>query len=417
MRKLTCDVAVIGAGPAGLAAAAEARRRGAGRVLVIERDIRAGGILRQCVHDGFGLHRFNKRMTGGQYAQQSINDAEAAGVEFLFNTMVLEVTRQRKIYACSEHGGMSEITCGAIILAMGCRERTRAQVFILGTRPSGVLTAGAVQRYINIEGYLPGKKAVILGSGDIGLIMARRMTLEGIQVEGVYEVMPTLGGLRRNAVQCLDDYGIALHLSTTVTQIYGEQRLEGLTVAQVDGERKPIPGTERYIDCDLLVLAVGLIPENELSIEAGIQLDPFTKGPVVDQDMMTSVPGIFACGNVAAVLDLVDYVSATGETAGRGAMKFLNGALDAQAPCVEIRHGENVGVMIPQIVRPGNLDGPLEVYLRVKKTLGPCELNASDGGGGMSRRRFPIALPPEMLQAKLDLKSWRAPVELSVREV
>lgn len=417
MRKLTCDVAVIGAGPAGLAAATQAKKQGAGRVLVIERDIRAGGILRQCIHDGFGLHRFGRRMTGGQYAQRSIDDAEAAGVEFLFDTMVLEVTRQRTIYACSERGGMAEITCGAIILAMGCRERTRAQVFILGTRPSGVLTAGAVQRYINIEGYLPGKKAVILGSGDIGLIMARRMTLEGIQVEGVYEVMPTLGGLRRNAVQCLDDYGIPLHLSTTVTQIYGQQRLEGLTVAQVDGERKPVPGTERYIECDLLVLAVGLIPENELSIEAGIQLDPFTKGPVVDQDMMTSVPGIFACGNVAAVFDLVDYVSATGETAGRGAMKFLSGRLDAQAPCVEIRRGENVGAMIPQRVRPGNLNGPLEVYLRVKKPLGPCALSVTDGGGGICRKRFPIALPPEMLQAELDLKSWQEPIALSVEEV
>ncbi len=417
MKQMTVDIAVIGGGPAGLAAAAEAKRQGAGRVLVIERDIQAGGILRQCIHDGFGLHRFGRRMSGGQYAQAFLDEAGKLGVEFLLNAMVLEVTQDRVVYACSEKEGMVRITCGAVILAMGCRERTRAQVFILGTRPSGILTAGAVQRYINIEGYLPGKRAVILGSGDIGLIMARRMTLEGIQVEGVYEIMPTLGGLRRNAVQCLDDYGIPLHLSTTVTQVYGEQRLERVQVQQVDENRDPIPGTERYIDCDLLVLAVGLIPENELSLDAGIQMDPATKGPVVDESFMTSVPGIFACGNVAAVFDLVDYVSLTGEAAARGAVRYISGRLNTQAPYLDLVRGQNVGVMLPQRLRLENLDGPLEVYLRVTKPLGKCRVTVRDGDSELYRKNHPIALPPEMLCGDVPLEECRSAPVISVEEV
>ncbi len=417
MKQMTVDIAVIGGGPAGLAAAAEAKRLGAEKVLVIERDIQAGGILRQCIHDGFGLHRFGKRMSGGQYAQSFLDDTKALGVDFLLNTMVLEVTKDRVIYACNEAEGMVRISCGAIILAMGCRERTRAQVFILGTRPSGILTAGAVQRYINIEGYLPGKRAVILGSGDIGLIMARRMTLEGVQVEGVYEIMPTLGGLRRNAVQCLDDYGIPLHLSTTVTQVYGEERLERVTVQQVDGERKPIPGTERDIECDLLVLAVGLIPENELSLGAGIQMDPVTKGPLVDESLMTSIPGIFACGNVAAVFDLVDYVSLTGETAARSAVKYIAGKLNTTAPYLELGRGENVGVMLPQRIRPENLDGPLSVYLRVAQPLNRCRVVVRDDDAELYKKSHQIALPPEMLCADISLEKCHGSPVISVEEV
>ena len=415
MKMLNCDVAVIGGGPAGLAAAAKAKQLGAEKVLILERDVRSGGILRQCVHDGFGLVRFGKRMSGGQYARHFLDDVKELGIEQLLNTMVLEITKDRVIYAVNETDGMLQISCGAIILAMGCRERTRQQVFIMGTRPAGILTAGAVQRYINIEGYLPGKKAVILGSGDIGLIMARRMTLEGMEVEGVYELKPTLGGLRRNKVQCLDEFNIPLHLATTVTQVYGEQRLTGLTVQQVDENRNPIPGTERYIECDLLVLAVGLIPENELSIAAGIEMDPATRGPVVDESMMTSIPGIFACGNVAAVFDLVDYVSETGETAARGAVRFLKGEIGAEDPYVEIAKGENVGVMIPQRVHASRIgEEGLSVYLRVTKPLEKCVLKAVDGDREIFRKRCDIALPPEMLRADIKKTEELASLKLEV---
>ena len=317
MHKIPVDIAVIGGGPAGLAAAVKAKEEGFKKVILIERDKEPGGILNQCIHDGFGLIRFGKQLSGCEYSQRYIHLAKEAGVEIHTDTMVLEITKDKEVYAVSAEEGASCWQAGAIILAMGCRERTRPQVGILGTRPSGVLTAGAVQKYINVQGFKPGQKAVILGSGDIGLIMARRMTLEHMKVEGVYEVMPNLGGLRRNKVQCLEDYGISLHLSTTVVKVHGKKKLEGVTVAKVDENRKPIPGTERYIECDLLVLSVGLIPENELSRHAGIQLHPVTKGPVVDQNMMTSIPGIFAAGNVSAVFDLVDYVSKTGESCCR----------------------------------------------------------------------------------------------------
>lgn len=418
MRQMPCDLAVIGGGPAGLAAAVEAKRQGVDRVVVIERDIAPGGILRQCVHDGFGLHRFGQRMTGGQYAQAFIDQAVDCGVEFLTDTMVLEVTPDRRVYAVGKKTGMLELSCGAVILAMGCRERTRSQVFLYGTRPSGVMTAGAAQRYINIDGYLPGKRAVILGSGDIGLIMARRMTLEGMEVEGVYEVMPNLGGLRRNAVQCLEDYDIPLHLSTTVTWIHGEKRLEGVTVSQVDAQRKPISGTERYIPCDLLVLAVGLIPENELSKQAGIQLDPVTKGPVVDESCMTSVEGIFAAGNVAAVFDLVDYVSQTGEQAARGAAKYLAGRLDTTSPYLALRPGENTGVILPQRVRPTNLEGEaLPVFLRVTTPIRNSALECTGTDGAVAcRRRYPVALPPEMLCCEIPKEKITSALTISVKE-
>ena len=298
MKQIKTDCAIIGGGPAGLAAAVEAHKAGLD-TLIIERDLSLGGILQQCIHDGFGLLRFKRRMTGGQYAQAFIDEVEASGIGVKLDTMVLEIRPDKTIYAVNEKDGLLEIKAGSIILAMGCRERTRSQVMIYGTRPAGVLTAGAVQRYINMEGYLPGKKAVILGSGDIGLIMARRMTLEDIEVKGVYEIMHTEGGLTRNIVQCLEDYDIPLHLGTTVTEIHGRDRIEGVTVAKVDENLKPIEGTEEYIDCDLLVLSVGLIPENELSEQLDIEMDPRTRGPVVDEQMMTSVPGIFAAGNVA----------------------------------------------------------------------------------------------------------------------
>ena len=403
MKTIQVDLAVIGGGPAGLAAAAEAKRQGIQRVVLIERDLELGGILQQCVHDGFGLHRFQRRMSGGQYAEAFIRDVQALDIQVQDNTMVLEITPDKKIYAVNEKEGMLLYECGAIILAMGCRERTRNQVFIYGSRTSGILTAGAVQRYINMEGYLPGRKAVILGSGDIGLIMARRMTLEGMEVEGVYEVMPSPGGLTRNIVQCLEDYNIPLHLSTTGVKTHGRERLTGVTVAKVDENRRPIPGTERYIDCDLLVLAVGLIPENELSRGAGIEIDPRTQGPVVDQDFMTSIDGVFAAGNVVAVFDLVDYVSETGEIAARGAARYLKKQREgsAETPVYhQVRAGEGVDFVIPQKVAAGEAQQDMAFYLRVKQPDQNMVLSCRMGEETVSSKKERAVAPPETLVAR-----------------
>ncbi len=400
MRRLSYDIVIIGGGPAGLAAALKAKELGAERILLLERDMELGGILQQCIHDGFGLHRFGQRMSGNQYAQAFIDEVEKGGIDVKTDTMALEVTPERVIYACNKAEGMLEIQAGAVILAMGCRERTASQVFIYGERPVGVLTAGAVQRYINMEGYLPGTKAVILGSGDIGLIMARRMTLEGIKVEAVYEVMQSPGGLTRNIVQCLDDYGIPLHLATTVTQVHGKNRVEAVTVAKVDEKMRPLPGTEETISCDLLVLAVGLIPENELSRGAGVELDPRTKGPVIDSAFMTSVPGIFAAGNVAVVFDLVDYVSESGEIAAQGAMDFLVGRLDAKAELKPVQTAENVNFVVPQCLRPDS--GAATFFMRVKSPAKKALLCCAGEEATVLEKTCRFIAPPEMLRFKLD---------------
>jgi NADPH-dependent 2,4-dienoyl-CoA reductase/sulfur reductase-like enzyme len=394
VKKIQTDVAVVGAGPAGLAAALEAGRLGVEKVLLLERDAGLGGILQQCIHDGFGIHRFGRRLSGNQYAQAFIDQVEASGIEVLTETMVLELGADRRIVACNK-GGILDIRCGAIILAMGCRERTAAQVLIHGDRPAGVLTAGAVQRYINMEGYLPGRTAVILGSGDIGLIMARRMTLEGMEVKGVYEVMDSPGGLTRNIVQCLDDFNIPLHLSQTVISVRGRNRVESVTTARVGPDHKPIPGTEAEVPCDLLVLAVGLIPENELSVKAGIAIDPRTRGPVLDSAFMTGVPGIFAAGNVAAVFDLVDYVSQSGEAAARGAAAFLRGELSASG-WDPVEAGENVNFVVPQRLRRENA-GTTAFFLRVKAPAAAAELVCSVEGQVRLKRRCRHVAPPEMI--------------------
>lgn len=400
MKHIDSDIVVIGAGPAGMAAAIKARELGTEKVLVLERDTEAGGILQQCIHDGFGIHRFGRRMSGNQYAQAFADRLAELQIELKTDTMVLELTPQRTIYACNKTEGMLEIHAKAVILAMGCRERTASQVLIYGDRPAGVLTAGAVQRYINMEGYLPGKKAVILGSGDIGLIMARRMTLEGIEVEGVYEVMENPGGLTRNIVQCLDDYGIPLHLSTTVTEVHGRGRVEAVTVAQVDENRKPIPGTQRRIDCDLLVLAVGLIPENELSRTAGIEIDPRTRGPVLDNAFMTGVPGIFAAGNVAVVFDLVDYVSESGEIAARGAAEFIAGGQTSAAEyCPVLADGE-VSFVVPQRIRKDCREATF--FLRVKNARKTATLRCIAGDETLLKKKCMHIAPPEMLTFSTD---------------
>lgn len=404
MHKIPVDIAVIGGGPAGLAAAVKAKEEGFKKVILIERDKEPGGILNQCIHDGFGLIRFGKQLSGCEYSQRYIHLAKEAGVEIHTDTMVLEITKDKEVYAVSAKEGASCWQAGAIILAMGCRERTRPQVGILGTRPSGVLTAGAVQKYINVQGFKPGQKAVILGSGDIGLIMARRMTLEHMKVEGVYEVMPNLGGLRRNKVQCLEDYGIPLHLSTTVVKVHGKKKLEGVTVAKVDENRKPIPGTERYIECDLLVLSVGLIPENELSRHAGIQLHPVTKGPVVDQNMMTSIPSIFAAGNVSAVFDLVDYVSKTGEVAAAGAANWLRGEIkDVNTnQYMAVEAGENISFTLPQTIRPE--DGKITFFMRVRKPLTKPVIQLTCDGKVIAMKKLQTANPPEMVALTVEWK-------------
>ena len=397
MKTLKTDVAVIGGGPAGLAAALEASKLGA-KTLILERDFELGGILQQCIHDGFGLLKFGRRMSGCQYAQFYIDAIEEEGVDVLTDTMVLEITPDKKVYAVNGTDGLVCVEARAVVLSMGCRERTRSQVFILGTRPAGVYTAGQVQRIINMEGYLPGKRAVILGSGDIGMIMARRMTLEGISVPGVYEVMPAPGGLTRNIVQCLNDYDIPLHLNHTVVQVHGKKRVEGVTVACVDERRKPVPGTEKRIDCDLLVLSVGLIPENELSRAVDIDMDPVTNGPVVDADMMTSVPGIFAAGNAVAVFDLVDYVSDTGERAARGAVRYIGGGA-LKGGYLPVTAGENVLYVVPQKVRPG--DEAVDLYLRVLRPMRDAAVTVRAGKDTLWQDRHAVVNPPEMVRVRL----------------
>ena len=320
---LLYDIVVIGGGPAGLAAAISARKNGAESILILERDNRLGGILNQCIHNGFGLHTFKEELTGPEYADRFIRQAVTLKIPYKLNTMVLDITREKVITAVNSTDGLLQIKAQAIILAMGCRERARGALNIPGSRPAGIYCAGTAQHLVNIEGYMPGREVVILGSGDIGLIMARRMTLEGANVKVVAELMPYSGGLKRNIVQCLDDYGIPLKLSHTVVAVKGKKRLEGVTLAQVDGNGKPIPGTEEDYRCDTLLLSCGLIPENELSRGIGVEMDPVTGGPCVNESLETSMPGVFACGNVLHVHDLVDYVSEEAAAAGKNAAKYI----------------------------------------------------------------------------------------------
>ena len=342
-------LAIIGGGPAGLAAAAAARRSGVEDILIIERDSRLGGILNQCIHAGFGLHTFGQELSGPEYAQRFIDQVTELNIPCLLDTMVLDLSEERILTVTSRAEGLQQIKADAVILAMGCRERPRGALNIPGTRPAGVWSAGTAQRLVNMEGVMPGREVVILGSGDIGLIMARRMTMEGAKVHAVAEVMPYSGGLKRNIVQCLDDFDIPLFLSTTVVEIHGRKKLEGVTLAQVDERRRPVPGTERYIPCDTLLLSVGLLPENELSAGANVALSPITGGPVVKEDLSTSIPGVFACGNVLHVHDLVDFVSQEAALAGEAAARYLS-AGEAQADTISLLAEGGVRYTVPQYI-------------------------------------------------------------------
>jgi len=390
------QLVVLGGGPAGLAAAVEAKKNGIENILVIERDKELGGILQQCIHNGFGLHEFKEELTGPEYAQRFINQIGEQGIDYKLDTMVLDVSEDKKIQAINSVDGYMEIEAEAIVLAMGCRERTRGAIAIPGDRPAGIFTAGTAQRFVNMEGYMVGKKVVILGSGDIGLIMARRMTLEGAKVEAVVELMPYSGGLTRNIVQCLEDYDIPLLLAHTVTDVKGNGRLERITVAKVDENRKPIPGTEINYDVDTLLLSVGLIPENDLSRNAGIVLDRRTSGPIVNESMETSIEGIFACGNVVHVHDLVDFVSAESRRAGVNAAKYIKNEIKRNEEFIEIEATDAVSYTVPQKFRKENVDKGLEVFMRVREVLKDVRLEVRCGEETIMSLKKPHMAPGEM---------------------
>ena len=360
------DIVIVGGGPAGLAAAVSARNAGVEKILILERDKELGGILNQCIHNGFGLHTFKEELTGPEYAYRFIEKVLDAKIEYKLNTMVMDISEDRVVTAMSREDGMYQIKAGAVILAMGCRERPRGALNIPGYRPAGIFSAGTAQRLVNIEGYMPGREVVILGSGDIGLIMARRMTLEGAKVKVVAELMPYSGGLKRNIVQCLDDFGIPLKLSHTVVDIEGKEHLTAVTIAQVDNHGKPIPGTEERYTCDTLLLSCGLIPENELSRNAGVEMNPITSGPIVNESLETNIPGVFACGNVLHVHDLVDYVSEEADRAGLNAAKFIKGELvEGKGDDIEIVATEGARYTVPSTIDLDRMDDKLTVRFRV----------------------------------------------------
>lgn len=386
------DMVIIGSGPAGMSAAIAAYESGVRDILIIERDTALGGILQQCIHNGFGLHRFGEELTGPEYAWRYEARVRELGIPVKLGTTVLDITPEKVITATNPEDGIFKIEARAVILAMGCRERPRGALNIAGSRPAGIYSAGTAQKYVNMKGYLPGKEIVILGSGDIGLIMARRMTLEGAKVKMVCELMPFSGGLARNIEQCLNDFDIPLRLSHTVVEIHGRERVEGVTVARVDENRKPISGTYEFVPCDTLLLSVGLIPENELTKKAGIELDPATNGAVVDENRETSVPGIFACGNVLHVHDLVDFVSEEAETAGKAAAKYVLGE-EKKMSLIEIETDGKIRYTVPQRITRG---GDVDVFFRVSTAARNVRINVYNGEKLVFSKKKARVAPGEM---------------------
>lgn len=397
------DIVIIGGGPAGLAAAVSAKQNGIDSILILERDKELGGILNQCIHNGFGLHTFKEELTGPEYAGRFIEQTLELEIPYKLNTMVMDIRADKVVTAMNREDGLFEIQAKAIILAMGCRERSRGALNIPGYRPAGIFSAGTAQRLVNMEGYLPGREVVILGSGDIGLIMARRMTFEGARVKVVAELMPYSGGLKRNIVQCLDDYGIPLKLSHTVVDIRGKERLEGITLAEVDGRGKPIPGTEEDYTCDTLLLSVGLIPENELSNGMGVKMNPVTSGPLVNESLETNIEGVFACGNVLHVHDLVDFVSEEAAAAGKNAAAYIRAGAKARKDGndIPLKAVDGVRYTVPVTIDPERMEDAVTVRFRVGNVYKNCYVSAYFNDERVIHRKRQIVAPGEMEEIKL----------------
>lgn len=403
MRKV--DIVIVGGGPAGLAAAVSAKKAGCDNILILERDSELGGILNQCIHNGFGLHTFKEELTGPEYAGRFIDQVLKLGIEYKLNTMVMDISEDKVVTAMNREDGLFEIQAGAVILAMGCRERPRGALNIPGYRPAGIFSAGTAQRLVNIEGYMPGREVVILGSGDIGLIMARRMTLEGAKVKVVAELMPYSGGLKRNIVQCLDDFGIPLKLSHTVVDIEGKEHITAVTIAEVGPDRRPIPGTEERYTCDTLLLSCGLIPENELSSAAGVEINRVTSGPVVNESLETNIPGVFACGNVLHVHDLVDFVSEEAGKAGASAVAYVAGKLN-EGSGIEIPLVATDGVRytVPCKIDPERMEDLLKVRFRVGGVYKDSYISVYFDKERVLHRKKQIITPGEMEEVILQKK-------------